>query len=132
MLVAHGVLRERLGEVVDERGEGDEQPVGLAAEGAVDAGEGLHEQGALERAVEVERVQRRRVEAGEHHVLHDDELELVIHVAQPALDGLVLARPAHVLDDGGDVGGGAGVREHPLGRGVVASQEDGGDRRGAR
>jgi len=55
-LVLLRVLRQRLLQVVGQRRVGDEEPVLLAAERAVDPGQGLHEQRTLERPVEVERV----------------------------------------------------------------------------
>ncbi len=63
----------------------DDQPAGLVAEGAVDPGDGLHQPGALHRLVDVHRVHRRRVEAGEPHVADDDDLQRIVRVlrAQP-------------------------------------------------
>jgi hypothetical protein len=52
-------------QVLHQRCIGDEQAVQLVAEGAVDAGQRLHQQRALQGAVKVQRVQRRRVEASE-------------------------------------------------------------------
>ncbi len=119
--VGFGVFGERPAQIVNQGGEGDEQPVRLAAEGAVHPRQRLHQQGALERAVEVERVQRWRVEAGEHHVLDGDDLQFVLGVTQPLLDGLVLPLAADMLRHRHDVLHRAGVHDldHTLVDGVV-------------
>jgi hypothetical protein len=82
-----GELAQSGVEVLQQRGVGDQQAVLLALVGAVHAGEGLHEQRALDAAVQVEGVQRGGVEAGEHHVLDDHDLELVARVLDALLDG---------------------------------------------
>ena len=92
-------LLQRRGEIVGERGVGDQQPVLFSLIGAVDAGEGLHEQRALERPVHVERVQGGGVEAGEHHVLDDHDLELVGRVLHPRPYRGGRAGPAQVFGD---------------------------------
>ena len=93
----------------------------FAAEGAVDPGEGLHEQGTLERPVEVKGVQGRGVEAGKHHVLDDHQLDLIIDVGEAFLNYLVFGVAAHVVADRLRVGGIAGIDDldAPLGDVVV-------------
>lgn len=109
LVVSSVAVYSRRAEVLGEWGVGDEQSVLLAAESAVDAGERLHEQGALEGPVEEEGVQGRGVEAGEHHVLDDDEFEVVVHIPEPVLDRLVPRVTTHVAADGFGVGGAARV-----------------------
>jgi hypothetical protein len=54
-------------------------------------------------------VQRRRFVAGQHHVLDDDEFQLVVWVAQPLLERGVLRLLADVFLDESGVGGVTGV-----------------------
>ena len=77
-------------------------------------------------------MQRRRVEAGEHHVLDDHDLDLVVGVLQPLLDRLVLRRPTHVLHHRRDVGRCPGVDDLDLAGGDVVGVPIGpkGDDRG--
>ena len=109
LLVRLRVLGQRALQIVGKGGVPDEQAGVLISEGAVDPCEGLHEQRALERPVQVERVHRRRVVAGEHHVLDDDDLQLVVDVPEPLLDHGVLRVTPHVLPYDARVGRVAGV-----------------------
>jgi hypothetical protein len=74
---ALGVGRQRLLQLVGEAQVVHDQAAGLVLEHAVHAGDGLHQPVAAHRLVDVHRVQARRVEAGQPHVAHDDELERV-------------------------------------------------------
>jgi hypothetical protein len=52
----------------------------LSLEHAVDASDGLHQAVALHRLVHVHRVQARRIEAGQPHIAHDDELQRIFRI----------------------------------------------------
>ena len=119
LLVFDGVLGQRLVQIVGQRRIGDEQTVLLAAERPVDPRESLHQQRTLEGPVEVERVQRRRVVAGEHHRVDDHELQLIVGVLQTRLDHLVLRLATNVLGHGRLVGRRAGVNDLELARADV-------------
>lgn len=54
-------------------------------------------------------MQRRRVVPGEHHVLDDHDLKLVVDLREPFLDGGILGVPPHVVHHWRLVGGCAGV-----------------------
>ena len=80
---ALGVGRQRLLQLVREAQVIDDQPARLVLEDAVHARNGLHQPVAAHRLVHVHRVQARRVEAGQPHVAHDDDLERVVRVPEP-------------------------------------------------
>ena len=79
-LVAAGILPERVLEVLGDADVVHDQPGGLVAEDAVDAGDGLHQPVALHRLVDIHRVHAGRVEAGQPHVADDHQLERVRRV----------------------------------------------------
>ncbi len=76
------VGRQRLLQLVGEAEVVHHQAARLVLEDAVHAGDGLHQPVPAHRLVHVHRVQARRVEAGQPHVAHDDDLERVRRVAE--------------------------------------------------
>ena len=106
--VARRVLDERLLQVREDADVVDDQAAGLVAEGAVDAGDGLHEAGALHRLVDVHGVHRRGVEAGQPHVADDDELQRIVGVLGAGLEVLADVLGVQVRLELGRVGGRAG------------------------
>ena len=74
--------------------------VGLGAvEHAVGAGEGLNQPVVLEVLVHIERVQVFGIKAGEQHVHHDDDVDLLLALAGQVLIGelLILDALLHIL-----------------------------------
>ncbi len=83
LAVARRILRERGLQFGPDAEIVDDEAARLVAEDAVDAGDRLHQRMALHRLVDIERVQRRRVESGQPHVAHDDEIEARVRVLEP-------------------------------------------------
>ncbi len=116
---ALGVGRQRRLQLLGQAEVVDHQPARLVLEDAVDAGDRLHQPVPAHRLVDVHRVQRRRVEAGQPHVAHDDDLERVARVAE-ALGQLLATRlVADVLLPVELVGRGA--RHHHLERALAVA-----------
>ncbi|EXI72988.1 MAG: hypothetical protein AW07_02920 [Candidatus Accumulibacter sp. SK-11] len=79
---ALGVRRQRLLQLLREAQVVHHQPAGLVPEHAVDTCDRLHQTVPTHWLVDVHGMQARRVEAGEPHVAHEDELERVLRVAE--------------------------------------------------
>ena len=73
-------MAERVLQVLGNADIVDDEAGRLVAEHPVDTGDGLHQPVALHRLVDIHRVHARRVEAGQPHVSHDDELERIVGV----------------------------------------------------
>ena len=66
----------------------DDQAARLVAESTVDAGNRLHQTGALHGLIDIHGVHGRSVEAGQPHVADDDEFERVVRILGPQLEFL--------------------------------------------
>ena len=75
----------------------DDHAALLVAEDAVHARNRLHEAVPAHRLVDVHRGKARGVEAGEPHVAHDDELEVVVRVFEASRERLAPRLVADVL-----------------------------------
>ena len=111
------VRREGLLELVRESEVVDHQAAGLVLEHAIDAGDRLHQAVAAHRLVDVHRVEARRVEPGQPHVAHEDDLQRVVRVAEALGEGLAAWLVADVRLPVRRVRGGAG--HHHLDRALV-------------
>jgi hypothetical protein len=126
-----GVRGHGLAEVVGQAEVVHHQAAGLVAEDAVDARDGLHQPVALHRLVDVERVHRGRVEAGQPHVAHDHHAQRVRGVAEAGGQRLAARRAADVVLEVQLQRGRAG-HHHLHGAGLVAGVVPLGAERGER
>jgi hypothetical protein len=93
---ARCVLRDRCLQVGCDTKIVHNQPAWLVAEHPVHPRDGLHQPVPLHRLVDVHRVQRRHVEAGQPHVAHDDQLQRVVRVFEAFGDGFAARLVADV------------------------------------
>ena len=91
VLVAQGVLRQRLAQALEHAVVVHDDAAVLAGEHAVGAGDGLHQVVRLHRLVDVERRQALDVEAGQPHRADDRDAEGMLRVLEGVLDRHPLA-----------------------------------------
>ena len=91
VLVAEGVLRQRLAQALEHPVVVHDDAAVLAGIHAVGAGDGLHQVVRLHRLVDVERRQALDVEAGQPHRADDGDAEGVLRVLEGVLHGHPLA-----------------------------------------
>ena len=91
LLVAQGVLRQRLAQALEHPVVVHDDAAVLAGEHAVGAGDGLHQVVRLHRLVDVERRQALDVEAGQPHRADDRDAEGMLRILEGVLDRNPLA-----------------------------------------
>ncbi len=89
LAVGQGVVLQGGLELVGNADVVDDQTAGLVLEHPVDPGDGLHQVVATHGLVDIHRVQTGRIEAGQPHVAHDDQLERVGRVLVAPLQALL-------------------------------------------
>ena len=93
---ALGVGRERSFEFMREPEVVDDEAARLVPEDPVHARDRLHQPVAAHRLVHVHGVQARRVEAGQPHVPHEDDLKGIAGIAEPFRQALAAPLVADV------------------------------------
>ena len=91
VLVAKGILRQRLAQALEHAVVVDDDAAVLAGKDTVGAGDGLHQVVGLHRLVDVERRQALHVEAGQPHRADDRDAEGMLRVLEGVIDGDSLA-----------------------------------------